>query len=171
MKIADLSPNEYAEFYATYIGKVGDIKLQDGFEANMNAAISFYENFPSDKHEYRYAEGKWTLKEVLQHIIDTERVFAYRALRISRRDETPLPGFEQNGFNDAADANKRSLVNLIAEYKVVRQSTHFLFQNLTDDDLKATGTASGATVSARALGFMILGHEAHHIGILKERYL
>ena len=171
MKTTDLNPNEYAEFYATYIRKVEDITLKDGFEAKMKDAIDFYESFPVDKHEYRYAEGKWTIKEILQHIIDTERVFAYRALWIARRNETALPGFDQNEFNDVAKANERTLTDLIAEYKAVRQSTNFLFANLTDDDLKALGTASGYSVSARALGFMILGHEEHHIQILKERYL
>lgn len=171
MRVADLNTGEYAQFYATYISKVGDKTLLKALEANSSAAVDFYQSIPADKHEYRYAEGKWTIKEVLQHILDTERVFAYRALRIARRDATPLPGFEQNGFNEAADANKRSLDNLIEEYKVLRASTKFLFANMTDEDLKTIGTASDNSVSARALGFMILGHEAHHIGIIKERYL
>lgn len=171
MKVSDLQSTEYAPFYAKYIAQVGNDTLLETFENNTNNAIKLYESIPEDKHEYRYEEGKWSIKEVLQHIIDTERICAYRVLRIGRADTTPLQGFEQNGYNDAAKANRRSFASLLMEYKAVRQSTWILVESLDDDMLQTQGTVSGATVSARALAFMLLGHELHHIAVLKERYL
>ncbi len=171
MKASELKTTEYAPFYATYISKVGDAPLLQLLEEGKAHSLQLFQSIPENKHAYRYAAGKWSIKEVLQHIIDTERVFAYRALRISRGDTTPLPGFEQNGFNDAAKADRRSLADLIAEYQAVREANIQLFRSMTDDMLLLEGTASGYNVSTRAIGFMIVGHEKHHVGIVMERYL
>ena len=151
MTTSNLSPEEYNPYYAIT-------------EAFLNA-------IPKDKLEYRYAEGKWTVKEIIQHIIDTERIFAYRALRVARNDKTALPGFEENDYALTGNANARTLESLLAEYKAVRQATIALFNSFSDDMLKHIGTASNSPISARAIGFIIIGHEAHHCNVIKERYL
>ena len=125
----------------------------------------------NDKLEYRYDKGKWTIKEVIQHLMDAERIFAYRALRIARQDQTPLPGFEQNDYVQPSQANERSLDDLINEFKAIRASTVALFNSFTDKMLLAKGTASNSPVSVRAIGFIIMGHEIHHCQVIKERYL
>src|SRR5690606_18442301 len=120
---------------------------------------------------YSYAHGKWTLKEVLIHCIDTERIMSYRALRFARNDQTELPGFEQNDYVPQSEANSRKMADLIEEYKILRQSTILLFKSFSDDVLKRAGVANGNPISVRALGFVISGHELHHLNVCKERYL
>ncbi len=171
MRASDLTSKEYAPFYATYISKVGDGELHELLESGKQASTKLFESIAEEKHEYRYASNKWTIKEVLQHIIDTERIFAYRALRFGRGDKSAIAGFDQNDYNTSALANRRSLSDLLAEYKAVRESTQALFQSMNEDMLLSEGLASGFNVSARALGFMISGHEKHHLGILEEKYL
>ena len=124
-----------------------------------------------DKFDYRYAEGKWTIKDIIQHLIDSERVFAYRAMRFARNDNTILPGFDENSYADATNAGNRSIQELLTEMALVRQCTITLFKSFTKDDLLKMGTASDNKVSVRALGFIIIGHQNHHIEIFTERYL
>ena len=124
-----------------------------------------------EQGRFAYAPGKWTLKEMLVHVIDTERIFAYRALRIARGDQTPLPGFEQDDYVPASGANERSLPDILAEYAAVRAATRSLLQSFGPEHLSRAGTASGQPVSVRALSFILAGHEAHHLHILQERYL
>jgi len=124
-----------------------------------------------EQGRFAYAPGKWTLKEMLVHVIDTERIFAYRALRIARGDQTPLPGFEQDDYVPTSGANARSIQNILAEYDTVRAATLSLLQSFGPEHVSRTGTASGNPVSVRALGFLMAGHEAHHLHILQERYL
>jgi uncharacterized damage-inducible protein DinB len=124
-----------------------------------------------DKFDYRYAEGKWTIKEIIQHIIDTERIFSYRALRISRNDKTPLPGFEENDYVDNTDANKRGLQELLTELSAVRHATLLLFKSFSEEQLARIGIASENEISVRAIGFIIIGHQKHHQKVFEERYL
>jgi uncharacterized damage-inducible protein DinB len=124
-----------------------------------------------DKFDYRYAEGKWTIKDIIQHVIDTERIFAYRALRISRNDITPLPGFEENDYVENTKANERGIQDLLAEFSAVRYATLFLFKSFSEEQLKRIGTASGTAISVRAIGFIIIGHQKHHQNVFQERYL
>ena len=131
----------------------------------MYLSISFF------KHEFRYAEGKWTIKDIILHLIDAERIFAYRALRIARNDKTALPGFEENDYVISANANEREFESLLKEYIIVREATISLFENLSETDLLKPGTASNASVSVRGIGYCILGHELHHKNIIIERYL
>ena len=126
---------------------------------------------PPDKLTYRYAENKWTIKEILVHIMDDERIYAYRALRIARNDKTPLPGFEQDDYVPFSKANQRSLASILREYKTVRQATVSLFTSFNMEDLLRIGTANDHPVSVRALAWHIAGHELHHLNIIKERYL
>ena len=124
-----------------------------------------------DKFDYRYAEGKWTIKDIIQHIIDAERIFSYRALRISRNDQTPLPGFEENSYVMQTNANARSIQQLLTEMAALRQSTLLLFKSFTLEQLQLIGTASDNPISVRAIGFIMIGHQKHHQRIFKERYL
>ena len=171
MTIQDLSAEEFHPYYKSYIDKAEELTLIDGLKQRGSQTTAFLRSIPHNKADYSYAEGKWTLKELVLHIIDAERVFAYRALRIARRDTTPLPGFEQNSYVDASGAGDRSMESIIKEFSAVRIATEMLFENFSEEDLKAIGEASGSPVSARALGFIILGHEIHHCEIIKERYL
>ncbi len=171
MTANDLQPNEYNVYYQTYISKVGEVELLEGLESNCETILAFFRSIPDYKLEYHYAEGKWNIKEILQHIIDTERIFAYRALRIARMDPTPLPGFDQDNYVLPSKASSRSFKGLLAEYKAVRKATLELFKSFDDEMLSAIGTASNSRLSTRAAGFIIVGHENHHVEVIKERYL
>ena len=140
-------------------------------EICLHEFIRFVQNIPMDKFDYRYAEGKWTIKDIIQHVIDTERIFAYRALRISRNDTTPLPGFEENDYVENTKANERGIQDLLAEFSAVRYATLFLFKSFSEEQLKRMGTASGTAISVRAIGFIIIGHQKHHQNVFQERYL
>ena len=166
----DLKPGEFNPYYGTYIGKTNGLSLED-LKSAGEKTISFLQSIPSDKLEFRYAEGKWSVKEIIQHLMDTERVFSYRALRIARLDKTPLPGFEQDDYMPPSQADKRSLDDLINEYKAIKSATVAMFDSFSDDMLMAMGTASDSPLSVRAAGFIIIGHEIHHCGVIRERYL
>jgi uncharacterized damage-inducible protein DinB len=163
--------NEYAAFYHTYVGKVSDGEIVALLNKQTTSTLAVLKGISEEKALYRYAEGKWSIKELLNHIIDAERVFAYRALRVGRGDQTLLPGFSQDDYVAAFDADARSMKDLVAEFESVRSATVSLFQSFTDEALMRLGIASDNPVSVRALGFIILGHELHHVMILKERYL
>jgi uncharacterized damage-inducible protein DinB len=172
MKATDITSNEYAPFYANYIqAALSEYTLIEELEISVHRLIKFVQNIPMDKFDYRYADGKWTIKDILQHLIDAERIFAYRALRFARKDATPLPGFEENSYVVAANATKRSIQDLLTELAVVRQATLSLFKTFSEEDLQQIGTASNHPMSVRALGFVIIGHQNHHQRIFQERYL
>lgn len=124
-----------------------------------------------EKRSYRYAEGKWTIKEVLQHIIDAERVFAYRALCIARKDATPLPGFDENVYAENCKAEQRKWKDMINEFIAVRLSSESLFASFDDEQSETSGTASGKSIYVAAIGFIIAGHAIHHSKVVKEKYL
>ncbi|WP_342646076.1 DinB family protein [Mucilaginibacter sp. CSA2-8R] len=165
--------NEYAAFYANYVA------LAEGKDTNilhLLAALkqSTFQTFSSinpDRQDYAYATGKWTIKQLLNHLIDAERIFAYRLLRLLRGDQTPLPGFDENTYADNADLSNRTLSDLAAEFKAIREGNLFLYNTVTETQSLLSGTASGSMVSVRALLYIIAGHELHHLNILKERYL
>jgi len=128
-------------------------------------------NLSSEELDYRYEKNKWSIKEVLVHIIDDERIYGYRALSFARNDKTNLPGFEQEDYNLNSDASKRTIENIMEEYEALRLSTITLFNGLSDKSLKRMGIANGNQASARALGYHILGHDLHHIKIIENLYL
>ena len=171
MKGTEIPENEYSEFYATYIKAAGNGDLHEDLEISLHDFIRFVQDIPMDKFDYRYAQGKWTIKEIIQHIIDAERVFSYRALRISRNDKTPLPGFDENDFVENTNANDRHLQSLLTELSIVRQSTLALFKSFSGEQLKRIGIASNNEISVRAIGFIIIGHQNHHKKVFQERYL
>ncbi|MDI6034397.1 DinB family protein [Flavobacterium sp. LB2P84] len=171
MKTNQLPVNEYSSFNATYIQAAGNVEMIEELEISLHDFIRFVQNIPMDKFDYRYAEGKWTIKDIIQHIIDTERIFAYRALRISRNDKTPLPGFEENDYVDNTVANSRSIQDLLAEFSAVRHANLYLFKSFSEEQMKRMGIVSNAAVSVRAIGFIIIGHQKHHQKVFQERYL
>ncbi|WP_338358097.1 DinB family protein [Yeosuana marina] len=172
MVIQDIQTEEYATFYSGYINKIlKNTVLIEGFETGFNTVSSFFRAIPNDKLNYKYAPDKWTIKEVFQHIIDTERVFMYRCFRIARHDRTPLAGFEQNDYIQPSNANQKTIEQLLEEYHITRQSFIVLLKSLSDIDLKQMGNASGNDMSARAAAFIVLGHELWHLDIINERYL
>jgi len=172
MKITDLQPNEYAAYYNTYLPLVNDEwSLTEELEVSVHDFIRFVQDIPMDKHDYSYAKGKWTIKDIIQHLIDSERIFSYRALRFARNDNTELPGFDENLYASTANGSERKLQEMLTELALVRQSTIMLFRSFSPDDLLKAGIASGNNVSVRALGFIIIGHQNHHIKVFKERYL
>ena len=159
MKSNQLPVNEYAKYYADYIRVLENVELIEELEICIHDFIKFVQNIPMDKFSYRYAEGKWTIKDIIQHLIDAERIFSYRALRISRNDKTPLPGFEEDDYVSNTNANERSIQGLLEELAAVRQSTLFLFKSFSSEQLERIGIASNAEVSVRAIGFIIIGHQ------------
>ena len=172
MKPTDLQPEEFQGYFANYVNQVtNEYTLIEELEISVHRLIKFVQNIPMDKFDYRYAEGKWTIKDIIQHLIDSERIFAYRALRFARNDKTELPGFEENDYVEEAKANKRSIQQLLTELAVVRQATLSLFQSFSEEELLRIGVASHNPISVRALGFVIIGHQNHHQRVFEERYL
>jgi hypothetical protein len=163
--------NEFDPYYDTYISLVADddiITVLDSQTAELSRLIS---GVPDEKGAFAYADGKWTIKEVLSHLIDGERMFAYRVLRISRGDETPIEGFEQDGYIENSNANNRAFAELLEEFGLLRKANILLLKNLSDEASRRIGTASEKQVSVRALVYIMAGHIKHHINILNQRYL
>ena len=163
--------DEFYEYYGQYIAKVPDADLISLLREQAVETVTTLQGLTPQQANYAYAPGKWTVKEVVGHISDAERVFAYRALRISRKDATPLESFDENAYVANADFGRRSLGDLLEELQVVRASTIHLAKGLDADALARRGTASGHGVSVRALFYIIAGHERHHVDLLRERYL
>lgn len=164
-------PDEYAPYYALYIEKARGADIRAALELEAESFPAFLRSLPVDKGSYRYQPGKWSLKEVVGHIIETERIMAYRALRISRGDNTPLPGFDQEAYMAQASYHQRDLDQLANEFEAVRRANLYLFRSLGETELLRKGLASEFPVSVRALLYIISGHLQHHWGILNERYL
>lgn len=158
-------------FYHGYINHVPEDDLLVAFHSHTTAFEQLLGQIPPAKYDYRYAPAKWTIKEVLQHIIDAERIFAYRALRFARKDTTFLPGFDENAFADHAKADGRNWDIMVEEFKVVRKSSEYLFRSFDADQLDATGTSNNSSIYVLAIGYILLGHATHHARVLRERYL
>jgi uncharacterized damage-inducible protein DinB len=171
MKSDQLPVHEYSSFFKGYIQALENVHLIEELEISLHDFIKFVQNIPMDKFEYSYAEGKWTIKEIIQHIIDTERILSYRALRFSRKDSTPLAGFNENDYVAFSNAKDRNLQDLLSELSSVRQATLALYKSFSQEQLKGIGTASDQEISVRALGFVIIGHQKHHQKVFQERYL
>jgi len=163
--------NRVPEFYHNYINLVPEDDLMSSFKNQSPLFIDFIKSIPANKIDYAYAEGKWTIKEALQHIIDAERVFCYRALRFARKDPTPLPGFDEKLFAENAKADKRNWNELIEEFKTVRKATEWLYSSFDEEQLNTTGFSNNASNYVLAFGYISIGHSIHHTKIIKERYL
>jgi len=171
MSTSKLPEAEYSGPFANYIREAGEINLIEELEISLHDFIRFVQNIPLDKFDYRYAEGKWTIKDIIQHLIDSERIFTYRALRFSRNDRTALPGFDENNYVDNTNAGERSIQELLTDLSAVRHSSLLFYKSLSEEQLKRIGTASTHQLSVRALGFVVIGHQKHHQKVFEERYL
>ncbi len=167
----ELQHTEYNEYYKQYIDQVPEhLSLIEALKTGKEYSSRFFLKLTNDQLLSRYEVNKWTPKEVLLHLIDTERIFSYRALRFLRQDETSLPGFDQDDYVLSSNANTRSITSLVNEYESVRDASIALYDSINADQ-NFIGRASDSPLSSRAAGFIIAGHERHHIRIIKERYL
>jgi hypothetical protein len=163
--------SEFDPYYNTYISLIDGDDVLPVLESQPGLINSVLAGIGEDRGTHTYAEGKWTVKELLSHIIDGERIFAYRALRISRGDETPIEGFEQDGYIENSNANYRSFADLLQEFHLVRRSDMIMFRSMPATAATRLGTANDSPISVRALAYIMAGHVEHHIRILKDRYL
>ncbi|AUC84575.1 damage-inducible protein DinB [Polaribacter sp. ALD11] len=168
-----ISKKEYAPYFKQYMQLVDieNVTILENLESSQKEFESLLRNIAKEKHIFSYAEGKWTLKELIQHIIDTERVFCYRALSFARNDKTSLPGLDQDIFVENDNANDRDYYDLLDEMEVLRKSSIQLYKSFSDEALLRIGVASNNKMSVRALGYLFSGHQIHHLNIVKERYL
>ena len=163
--------SEHLPYYAKYVDRVPDGDLLQTLREQLDETRALVGGLDEAQGGHRYEPGKWSIREVLNHVIDAERIFAYRALRISRGDQTPLESFDENAYATAANADARTLADLADELQHVRLANLALLRSLSDEALARRGTASGGPVSVRALAWIIAGHERHHVALLRERYL
>ena len=159
------------EWYHKYVNQIQEQDLNRAIQLNTQSSIQFLKSIPEEKWSHRYAEGKWSIKEMVQHIIDGERIFSYRALCFARGEKISLPGFEENDYAAASKADSRSKEELIEEFETVRKGIELLFASFDEEQLSSVGVANNNPISVNAIGFIIPGHVQHHINILKERYL
>jgi len=165
------SPQEYNPYYEGYVSLMTEHDIAAALAEQPDLLRGVLSGVPDEKGTYAYAPGKWTIKELLSHIIDGERIFAYRLLRISRGDATPIEGFEQDDYIATSNANERPFAELLDEFDLLRRSNMIMFRNISDAASRSMGTASGSPVSARAIAWILGGHVRHHLRILQERYL
>lgn len=165
--------NEYAPYFGRYIELVKNNgkTIVENLKETQQDFENVLRNIPQEKQNYAYAKGKWTLKELMQHIIDTERIFCYRALSFARKDSTALPGFDQDIFVENCHANTRDYMDLLDEMAMVRKATIALFESFSEAALLEMGICSENDMSVRAIGFLASGHQQHHLNVIKERYL
>ncbi len=161
---------EFAPFYAGYVGLVPETDILAVLDRQVEEIRRLAASVPAGREAYRYAEGKWSVKEVLGHIVDGERVFGYRAFCISRGEQAPLPAFDENRYVAAARSDATPLLELADELALVRRSNLVVLRRLAAEDWARVGTASGKPVSVRALAWIMAGHPRHHVNILRERY-
>ena len=164
-------PAVYKNYFENYTSLVPEQDVLNAFKNQTKILSDFFISISEDKATYAYAEGKWTLKEMLQHMIDTERIFSYRALAIARKETVTLPGFDENIYATNSLANRRTWNELSQEMKIVRESTTLLFSSFTEEMLQNSGFFSAANSNVNTLGLIIVGHLYHHVNIVKERYL
>lgn len=164
-------PGTYLPYFDNYIKLVKEDDLFEAFKNQQLLVSGYFESIPETKTNTGYAEGKWSLKELLLHIIDTERIFNYRSLCFARKETASLPGFDENLYAENSHANKRTWKSLCDEFKAVRKSTELLYEGFTPEALVQTGISNNNTNSVIAFGFTTIGHLAHHINIIEERYV
>jgi DinB superfamily len=171
IRVTPPEPSEHAPYYGRYIALVPSADILSVLETQIHETVQLLAGLTDQQASYRYAPEKWSVKEVIGHVADSERVFAYRALRIARADQTPIEGFEQDDYVRAGQFDRLSIAGLAAEFGVVRQATLRLLEGLPSDAWLRRGVANKNEVSVRALAYIIAGHELHHRQILRERYL
>jgi len=162
--------SEYAPFYHGYVSSVPDGNIVELLRSGGRELLEAIGRIPEDRGGYRYGPEKWSIREVIGHLIDAERIFSYRALRVARGDRTPLAGFEENSYVKTAGSDARTIADLARELAAVRESTVLLFESMPDEAWGRSGIASENEVSMRALAYIVAGHSRHHLRILRERY-
>jgi uncharacterized damage-inducible protein DinB len=165
------APGEYLDYYEKYIALVPDGDIIETLARNADETLALLRHQPPEFADHAYAEGKWTVKQLVGHVCDAERIFSYRLLRIGRGDETPMEGFDENAYAPAGQFGDRTLESLLEEFAAVRAATIALIAGLPDDAWSCSGIANNSPVSARAIAFIIAGHEIHHRTVLLTRYL
>ena len=163
--------SEYAPYFEVYVSRVGEGDIIEILSQQIDDTFSLLRDIGEDKAAHRYEPGKWSMKQVIGHLSDCERVFGYRALRFSRKDETELPGFEHDDYVMHGGFDDRTLLEVLVEFRAVRMASIAFFRNASQDVLDRRGVAGGNSFTVRALACILAGHEAHHIGVVKERYL
>jgi hypothetical protein len=171
MTTLQVNENEYAPFYKNYIKSLGTVDLFEILNNSLEDLLLTIKHLPEEKLHFSYQEGKWTIKELVQHIIDAERVLSYRALRFSRNDSTDLQGFNEDWYVENSNGNDRNIEDLLNEFSFVRNSTISLFKSFSDEMFTLSGSINGSDMSVRALGFIIAGHQIHHLKVIQEKYL
>ncbi len=169
-KLTHPKTGDFPFYYEDYIKLVTEEDLMTAIKNDTAMVLDFLSANKQADWDFRYAEGKWTPREILLHIIDTERIMSYRALRASRGDHTHLPGFDQTGYIENSQAAKRSLSSLVAEFKSVRNASISLFKNMTKKEAERVGYANAQQITAKSIGFVIVGHARHHFQVLREKY-
>jgi hypothetical protein len=164
-------PGDYSTYYETYIKLIEGEDILRILNDQSKRTQEILNSFSEHRGNYRYAEGKWTVKEIVGHLLDTERVFAYRALCIARGEKKSLPGFDQDDYVKEGNFNRRELFDLNYEFRLLRESNLLLFRTFTPDMLKLKGFANESSVTVLAILFMIAGHEKHHMNVLREKYM
>nr|WP_321234221.1 DinB family protein [uncultured Psychroserpens sp.] len=168
----ELKPEEFNEYYGRYIYKLANnVSLIEGFKNGANQVQRFFESIPEHKHDFRYKTNKWSLKEILQHLIDTERIFIYRTFRIARNDKTALAGFNQDDYVLPSKASHKTMNQLLEEFKTGRNNSISILESLSSSDLETIGNSNGSPMSSRAAAFTIIGHDIWHMDVINERYL
>lgn len=171
MPIPRPGTDEFTPYYGRYIEKVGGTDALAALTAQRASTASFLASIPESRASYRYAPGKWSLREIIGHLSDGERIFSYRMLRFARADETPVPGFDENAYVPAGGFEQRSLADVSAEFAAVRDATIALAKSLDDAAAVRRGLANGHPISVRALAWISAGHELHHLEVIRERYV
>lgn len=165
------APSEYAEYFDRYIGKVPDGDILELLSAQLDDFLGMLESVGEEKAGFRYAPGKWSIKELVGHVVDTERIFGTRALAVARGDQTPLPSFEQDEYVEGGNFDARTLKSLTEEFASLRRSHLSLFQSFDEEVWNRRGSAGGNEFTVRAIAWTVAGHLIHHAEVLKERYL
>ncbi|MBC5993398.1 DinB family protein [Pontibacter cellulosilyticus] len=163
--------DEYSGYVGNYINEAKAEDLIEGLTASYSYIAGLMQGLTEEQLLHRYAPEKWSIKELLVHMLDAERIFSYRALRFARQDKTELPGFDENKYVAPSKADSRDINSILAEYTAVRTASIELFKSFDEEALSQKGVASGLEISVRAIGYTILGHEIHHLRIMRERYL
>ena len=171
LEIEPPDSSEYDSYYKGYIDRVEGRQLSLILRQQRARLLEILDGMSEDQADYRYAEGKWSIKELIGHLIDTERVFVYRAMSIARGEQQSLPGFDQDDYAVRGGFHQRSILSLKGEYEAVRNASIAFFESLDPASWLKTGTANDVNVSVRAIGYILPGHEAHHLSVLQERYL
>lgn len=166
-----MASHNFDSYFEYYVNQVVDLSIDKALDASLTETISILENITEEQGNYAYADGKWTIKQLLAHLIDTERIFCNRALRFARNDDTELPGYDHDQYVNYDNSENRSVENLLSEYKAVRVATKYLFDSFSNEMLAREGKANGLSLSVEMVGLIIGGHNRHHLKIIKERYL